>query len=160
MPIIRIETYIKANINLCFDLSTSIDLHKLSTAKTNEEAIAGTTSGLIKLNETVTWQATHFGVRQKLTSIISAFQKPFHFRDEQVKGAFKSFKHDHYFEQKGDLVLMTDVFDYESPFGILGKCFNKLVLTKYLTGFLTHRNNMIKEFAETDKWRTVPFVDL
>ncbi|MES2763241.1 MAG: SRPBCC family protein [Bacteroidota bacterium] len=157
MPIIRIETYIKADINLCFDLSISIDLHKLSTAKTNEEAIAGTTSGLIKLNETVTWQATHFGIRQKLTSLISAHERPFHFRDEQVKGAFRSFKHDHYFEQKGKLVLMTDIFDYESPYGILGKCFNQLVLTKYLTGFLTRRNAMIKEFAETGKWKQILF---
>lgn len=160
MPIIRIETYINASINLCFDLSTSIDLHKLSTAKTNEEAIAGITTGLIQLNETVTWQATHFGVRQKLTSIITAHEKPFHFRDEQLKGAFKSFTHDHYFEQKGEMVLMTDVFDYESPYGIFGKCFNHLVLTKYLTGFLTHRNEMIKEFAETEKWRSVPSVNL
>jgi ligand-binding SRPBCC domain-containing protein len=155
MPCIRIETYIKADINLCFDLSTSIDLHKLSTAKTNEEAIAGTTCGLIKLNETVTWQATHFGIRQKLTSIISVYKKPFHFRDEQLKGAFKSFKHDHYFEQIGDQVLMTDVFDFESPYGIFGHCFNKLVLTKYLTRFLQERNQMIKTFAESDTWRSL-----
>ncbi|MES2515219.1 MAG: SRPBCC family protein [Bacteroidota bacterium] len=155
MPIIRIETYIKANIELCFDLSTSIDLHKLSTAKTNEEAIAGRTSGFINLNETVTWQATHFGIRQKLTSLISAYERPFHFRDEQVKGAFNSFKHDHYFEQKGELVLMTDTFNYESPYGIIGKCFNQLVLTKYLTGFLMQRNMMIKEFAESEKWRSL-----
>jgi ligand-binding SRPBCC domain-containing protein len=155
MPIIQIETYIKGSVDLCFDLSTSIDLHKLSTAKTNEEAISGITSGLIKLNETVTWRATHFGIQQQLTSIISSYQKPFHFRDEQIEGAFKYFKHDHYFEQKGDIVLMTDVFDYESPYGIFGKLFNKIILTSYMTRFLTCRNALIKEFAETDRWRSV-----
>lgn len=79
MPKIEIITEINSTIDICFDLSRSIDLHKISTAKTNEEAIAGRTTGLINLNETVTWQATHFGVRQKLTSQITAFNRPFFF---------------------------------------------------------------------------------
>ena len=99
MPIIRLETYIKAPIERVFDLSRSIDLHKISTAQTKEEAIAGVTSGLIDLEEWVTWKAKHLGVTQKLTSKITAFEAPHYFADEQVKGAFKSFKHEHYFEE-------------------------------------------------------------
>ncbi|MBI3518289.1 MAG: SRPBCC family protein [Bacteroidetes bacterium] len=155
MPTITLSTHIKSSIDICFDLSTSIDLHKLSTAQTNEEAIAGTTTGLIKLNETVTWQATHFGIRQHLTTKITAYQKPFHFRDEQIKGVFKLMKHDHYFEQQGDEVIMKDVFEFESPFGIIGKLFNKLVLTQYMTRFLIMRNELIKKFAESDKWKMI-----
>ena len=155
MPIILLDTTIKANIEICFDLSTSIDLHKISTAHTNEKAIAGTTTGLIKLNEFVTWEAKHFGVKQQLTTKITAYNRPFHFRDEQVKGTFKSLKHNHIFEQHGDEVLMKDVFEFESPFGIFGKVFNKLVLTNYLKNFLIVRNNMIKDFAETEKWKMV-----
>ncbi|MFX8875810.1 hypothetical protein ABTM97_19785, partial [Acinetobacter baumannii] len=79
------------DIEKCFDLARSIDLHQISTAETNEKAIAGKTNGLINLNETVTWEATHFGIRQKLTSKITKFDRPYHFRDEQVKGAFKCF---------------------------------------------------------------------
>ena len=99
MPKIELTTYINSTIEICFDLATSIDLHKLSTSRTNEQAIAGIARGLIKLNETVTWEATHFGIRQQLTSKITAYDRPFHFRDEQIKGAFKSIKHDHYFEK-------------------------------------------------------------
>ena len=155
MPTILLSTEIKADIQICFDLSRSIDLHKLSTAKTKEEAIAGITSGLIKQGEFVTWEATHFGIRQKLTSRITAFEKPFHFRDEQEKGPFKFIKHDHYFEQNGDFVRMKDIFEFDSPFGILGKIFNQIVLTKYLTKFLVERNQLIKEFAETEKWKSL-----
>lgn len=82
MPIINLSTYIKSTIEICFDLSTSIDLHKLSTSHTNEQAVGGVTKGLIKMNDFVTWQATHFGIRQKLTSKITAYDRPFHFRDE------------------------------------------------------------------------------
>lgn len=80
MPVIELETFINADIETCFDLSRSIDLHSLSTAQTKEKAIKGRTSGLIGAGETVTWQATHFGVHQQLTSKITAYARPFHFR--------------------------------------------------------------------------------
>ena len=155
MPKIEIVTSIRSTPEICFDLSRSIDLHKISTAKTNEKAIAGTITGLINLGETVTWEATHFGITQKLTSKITAFKRPFHFRDEQVKGAFRSFTHDHFFEQKNDIVIMKDIFNFISPFGIAGNIFNKLILTKYLTKFLNDRNNVIKAYAESEKWKSI-----
>ena len=155
MPIIELETSIHSTLEICFDLSRSIDLHQISTSKTNEKAIEGKTSRLIELNEYVTWQATHFGIRQKLTSKITAFNRPFHFRDEQTKGAFKFFTHDHYFEQYADLIIMKDVFNFQSPFGVVGKLFDNLILKNYMTGFLMERNNIIKEFAESAKWKTI-----
>ena len=132
MPIIKLSTIIKAPINICFGLATSIDLHKISTSHTKEEAIAGKTNGLIGLNEFVTWEATHFGIKQQLTTKITAYEKPFHFRDEQVKGIFKLLKHDHFFEQIGNETVMLDSFEYESPGGIVGRVFNKLILTNYI----------------------------
>lgn len=155
MPKIELTTEIYSTIDICFDLSRSIDLHKISTAKTNEEAVAGRTSGIINLNETVTWQATHFGVRQKLTSKITLFDRPNYFTDEQVKGIFKTIKHEHKFEQKRDRVIMTDIFEFQSPCGILGEIFNKLILTNYMKELLIVRNQIIKEFAETEKWKEV-----
>lgn len=155
MPVIKLNTAINSNIEICFDLSTSIDFHTKTTAKTKEKAIAGRTEGLIKLNETVTWEATHYGVRQRLTSKITAYNRPYHFRDEMVKGIFKSIKHDHYFKQDGDKVIMTDVFEFQSPFGILGKIFNKLILTNYLKKFLLERNQIIKKYAETEQWKEI-----
>ncbi|MES2478334.1 MAG: hypothetical protein V4561_04565 [Bacteroidota bacterium] len=82
MPTIQLQTIIKSSIQICFDLSRSIDLHKLSTRETQEDAIGGCTVGLIGLNEFVTWQAVHLGVKQKLTTKITAFESPFYFRDE------------------------------------------------------------------------------
>ena len=155
MPLIKLETRIRSTPEICFDLSRSIDLHQISTARTNEKAVEGIKSGLINLGETVTWKATHFGITQQLTSKITAFKRPHHFRDEQVKGAFRSFVHDHIFELEEGIVIMKDIFEFQSPFGIVGRFFNKLVLTKYLADFLIERNNVIKEYAESGKWRSV-----
>jgi ligand-binding SRPBCC domain-containing protein len=159
MPRIELKTEIKAGKQIVFDLSRSIDLHKISTEHTNEEAISGKTSGLIELNESVTWRAKHFGVYQELTSKVTEFDRPRYFSDEMVKGAFKKFKHEHHFSEVNGITLMTDYFDYESPLGILGQLADKLFLRKYMAGLLEKRNLVIKDFAETGKWKGV-LVDL
>ena len=155
MPIIIIETEISAPKNIVFDLARSIDLHKISTVKTNEEAIAGVTSGLINLGESVTWRAKHIGLIQNLTTKITEFMYPEYFVDEMTKGIFKSFKHEHVFKEQRGKTLMIDRFEYESPFGFLGKIADLIFLEKYMTKFLTERNEIIKEFAETEKWKQV-----
>ena len=155
MPRIKLQTDIKADRNIVFDLSRSIDLHKISTERTNEEAIAGKTTGLIGMNEYVTWRAKHFGIYQKLTSKITEYDRPKYFADEMVKGAFAEFKHEHHFVESHSGTLMTDYFDYKSPFGILGKLADRLFLIKYMTELLAERNRIVKEFAESEKWKEV-----
>lgn len=153
MPRIELQTEIKADKQIVFDLSRSIDLHKISTQHTNEKAISGKTSGLIELNESVTWRAKHFGIYQQLTSKITEFEKPNYFVDEMISGAFKRFKHEHHFKDLNNGTVMIDIFDYTSPLGFLGKIADKLFLAKYMTNFLIQRNQIIKEFAESDRWR-------
>lgn len=155
MPKIELTTKINADKRIVFDLSRSIDLHKISTQHTNEEAIAGRTSGLIALGETVTWRARHFGIYQTLRTKITTFSSPHLFVDEQLSGAFKSFRHGHYFEESDGTTIMTDVFDYTSPLGFLGRLADALFLKKYMTNLLQKRNHTIKEFAENEKWKTI-----
>jgi len=152
MPTIELHTEINAPIKRCFDLSRSIDLHLISTKHTGERAIAGTTTGLIGLNETVTWRAKHFFIWQNLTVKVVELHSPNFFADEMVKGAFKSFRHEHYFFELNGQTLMKDVFAFESPFGILGKLFNFIELKSYMTSLLTQRNELIKQVAEADRW--------
>ncbi|WP_178988401.1 SRPBCC family protein [Winogradskyella schleiferi] len=148
MPKIVIKTLIKADIKTCFDLARNIDFHQASLIHSKEKAIAGKTSGLIGLNETVTWEATHFGIKQKLTSKITEFESPTYFVDEMVSGAFKSFKHEHIFKNQNDQTLMVDIFHFQSPFGILGRFVNFLFLERYMKKLLTVRNDYLRLKAE------------
>jgi ligand-binding SRPBCC domain-containing protein len=148
MPIIEVVTHIDAPIDLCFDLARDIDVHIESTKGTEERAIGGIRSGLINLGEEVTWEANHFGGRHRLTSRITAFHRPFHFRDSQVSGPFHRFDHDHYFQDALGSTTMRDVFDYESPFGWLGRCADLLFLRRHMTEFLRRRARVIKQTAE------------
>lgn len=150
MSRIYLETLINANINTVFDLARNIDLHQQSTSKTHEKAIAGRTSGLIEENETVTWRAKHLGIYQTLTTKIISMNKPDQFTDEMQQGTFKSLHHQHIFKTANGKTLMIDIFDFESPLGIIGKFFNKIFLKNYLENFLLERNQLIKTTAESE----------
>jgi ligand-binding SRPBCC domain-containing protein len=156
MPTIEIITHINAPITRCFDLSRSIDLHKITMEGTGEEAIAGVTSGLIGKGERVTWRARHFGVTQTLTSQITQFDRPHHFRDEMIEGVFRMIRHDHFFESRSaDKTIVKDIFQFESPGGIFGSIFNKMILENYLRDMLTRRNQIIRQVAESDAWKSL-----
>ncbi len=153
MPVIELVTSIHAPIERVFDLARSIDLHMQSTSRTGERAVAGVTSGLIGLNEEVTWTARHFGVWQSLTVRITAFERPTHFTDVMLRGAFRSMDHHHDFERAGSgTIIMRDRFRFQSPLGILGHLVDFLVLTRHMKSLLIERNRVIKTIAESDDW--------
>ena len=153
MPVIKLTTSIAAPIERVFDLSRSIDLHTRSASGTGERAIAGVTSGLIGLGQEVTWRARHFGVWQSLTVRITSYQRPIHFGDTMLRGAFRRMEHHHDFESSSGATIMRDVFTYESPLGILGRLADFLFLERYMRSFLIERNRIIKSTAESDAWR-------
>lgn len=148
MTTIKLSTIINAPIETCFDVSRDIKIHELSTQDTKERAIAGKTSGLCEENDEITWQAIHFGIKQRLTVKITKVNRPHFFEDTMLKGAFKSMRHEHHFRRVDDRTEMTDVFNYEVPFGFLGSWFDRLILKKYMTKFLTTRNQVIKDVSE------------
>ncbi|WKA53225.1 SRPBCC family protein [Planococcus shixiaomingii] len=151
MPIITYETFIQAPITVCFDLARNVDIHTKTTAKTKERAVAGVTTGLMEKGDSVTWEATHLGVKQKLTAKIIKMEKPYQFIDVMVKGAFHSFTHTHEFIEKENGTIMKDKFVYRSPIGLLGKIADKLFLEKYMRQFIVNRAIELKKIAEQKK---------
>jgi ligand-binding SRPBCC domain-containing protein len=156
MPTLYLETHIQTVPDRVFDLARSIDLHQWSASQTHEKAVGGRTSGLIGLHESVTWRARHLGVYQRLTAHITAYDRPHHFTDEQLRGAFKSFTHQHRFEALPDgSTRMIDEFRYTAPLGWLGKLADWLFLKAYMRRFLEQRNAVIKAVAESDRWKDI-----
>ena len=155
MPQIHLTTFITAPRERVFDLSRNISLHKISTQQTKEVAIAGVTSGPINLNETVTWQARHLGKNRTMQVKITQMEFPFSFTDEQVKGDFISFRHEHHFKPVDNGTIMIDVLDFTSPYGLIGRIFNSIYLKKYLESLLIKRNLVIRKYAETEMWKAL-----
>lgn len=150
MPKIIHETSIEAPIVKCFDLARNVEIHTTTTANTNEIAVAGVTTGLLQLGDSVTWEATHFGIRQQLTAKIIDMDAPHTFTDVMTRGAFHSFTHTHEFIEYDRGTVMKDTFAYRSPFGVLGEIADKLFLKRYMKNFIISRASELKKIAETD----------
>lgn len=147
--VIELTTDIDAPIDTVFDLARDVDLHARSMAHTGEHAIRGRTSGRIELDETVTWRARHFGLWWTLTSRITIVDPPTHFADEQVRGPFAWFRHEHRFEVRPDGgTRMHDRWEHRTPCGLLGRVADRLVLARHMRRLLETRNQALRAEAE------------
>ena len=148
VPSIVIATQVAASIEQCFALSLSIDAHTGSMRRAKERAVAGVTQGEIGPGETVTWSARHYGIRFRMTSRISEFDRPTRFVDEQISGPFKRWWHEHEFQANDDGTLMIDRIEFEAPLGFLGRLVEKLTLTRYVERLILQRNSWLKKELE------------
>ncbi len=152
---IHLEQSFTANapIGRCFDLARSIELHLHGAKHTDEQAVGGVITGLIGPGQSVRWRGTHFGVRQHLTSRMTAYDWPGHFQDTMVAGAFRSMQHDHFFtEIAPGITEMRDVLIFAAPLQLLGWLAERLFLGGHMARFLTARNSILKQVAESDDW--------
>lgn len=152
MQLIHLTTFIAAPVERVFDLSRSVNLHKVSTAHRHERIVDGVMSGLLQEGDTVTWQARHLNKERRFTAQVTEMQRPFHFTEEMLKGDFKSYRHEHHFKGIDNGTILIDLLHFETPYGIIGRLFNHYYLTAYLETLLKTRNQVIREYAESRKW--------
>lgn len=150
MPDIELRTVIAAPAEACFDLSLSVDAHTSSMGASGERAVAGVTSGLLALGDSVTWEARHFGLPFRMTSVISEYERPRRFVDEQQRGPFATWWHEHTFVHRDGVTHMTDSVRFRSPVGPVGVSVDRLVLTRYMTRLLEQRNTWLKGELERE----------
>ena len=148
MPTIIVETRIVAPIERYFDLARDVEAHVRTAAHTRERVVDGRMSGLLALGDTVTFEGVHFGIRQRLSSRITEYDRPRRFVDDMVNGAFTSFRHVHEFRADHEVTIMTDTLTWRSPVGLLGRIADVLVLQAHLTTFLQTKQGALKALAE------------
>jgi ligand-binding SRPBCC domain-containing protein len=158
---LALTLHIAAPIERCFDLSRSIDLHQHSLGPSGDRVVSGVMSALLGMGESVTWETTHFGIKQRLTSRITEYGRPRHFRDSMVAGSFRRFDHEHHFEADRRCgTVVRDVFDFEAPLGMLGRLAEMAFLTRYMRRLLAERNAVLKRVAESEEWRAYLATDV
>ncbi|MBE7161335.1 MAG: SRPBCC family protein [Williamsia herbipolensis] len=141
----RIVTDLPVPPERAFALSLDVGAHERSLRRTGERIVGGVASGRIRLGETVTFRARHLGVVWRLTSRITALDEPQRFVDEQVRGPFAAFRHEHRFEATVDGAgcRMTDVVVFRAPLGPLGRIVERLVLGRHMERIIRERNTSL-----------------
>jgi ligand-binding SRPBCC domain-containing protein len=155
MVTLREVTVIRAPSDRCFDLARSVEVHLAGNVHSGEAAVAsaGVTSGLIGMGQRVTWRAKHFGVWHRLTSEITAIDRPAYFQDTMIRGPFRYMKHDHAFRSLSlTETEMTDVFSFAAPLPVVGRLVEIALLRRYMQALLRERNAVLKQIAESSEW--------
>jgi ligand-binding SRPBCC domain-containing protein len=144
---IELVTEIPGSAEDAFDLSLDVTLHIESMAGSKEIAIAGVTAGRMALNDEVTWRAWHFGLPWHMTSRITALERPRRFVDEQVRGPFAHFRHEHLFTTEQAATRMVDRIEFAAPLGLIGRVVERWVLASYLQGLIRRRNAYLATYS-------------
>lgn len=150
MPhLIEVVTEIDAARDAVFDLELDMDVHAASLAGSGETATTSTGRRRVALGDEVTFRARHFGLVWRMTSRVTAHDAPRRFVDEQVRGPFRTLRHEHVFDDLGaGRTRMTDRMTVTAPLGPLGPVVTRLLLAPYLRRLLTRRAAYIKQVAE------------
>jgi ligand-binding SRPBCC domain-containing protein len=152
---IHLTTFIAAPVDRVFDLSRHLALYKLIFHSRKERLSSGAASTLIGKGETISIVAKHAGRSRMAMLKITTFQRPVLFIEEQVKGDLQNYKHEHHFKAVDNGTIVIDIVDFGIPKDIIGKIFGKVYFKKYLEELLRKRTELIRSYAETEKWRAV-----
>ena len=143
---IHLTTAIEAPLEACFDVCLNVDI-QLSLDR-GMRAVDGVESGPLRLGDTVTWRARHFGVAWRMTSEIIKVDRPHSFTDQMRRGPFADWRHTHTFQSTETGTRMLDDVEYHAPLGPLGRLFDAAILERYLIGLLRSRNRALKGAAK------------
>ncbi len=150
MPLIRATTLIHALIEPCFRASLSIDVEAAAEPGQKLRAVAGVTSGIIGLGETVTWRMRQYGLWITHTTLISEHQPPTYFQDRMLRGLFASFVHDHYFRAISPTETeMRDDLRFRMPLSLGGPITDLLFVRRRMATMLAKRNATIKRVVQS-----------
>ncbi|MDQ4215726.1 SRPBCC family protein [Microbacterium capsulatum] len=144
MPAFALERLIPAPVERVFALSLDVAVHVESMTAHDERIVGGVGSGLMREGDTVTWDARHFGVRFRMTSLVFDVDPPHGFSDRQLRGPFAEFRHRHTFTPSGDGTLLRDEIEFRSPFGLLGRIVDALVMRRHLIRLIEQRNDTLE----------------
>lgn len=147
---LTIQIDVDAQPQRCFDLARSMDFHTHSMRKTGERIVGGRSTGLIGPGEEVEFEGRHLGVRQRLRARITAFDPPRMFVDEQVRGAFRSLRHEHQFDELPDRgTRITDRVTFDAGWWLLGIAVERWIIRPHLRRLITSHQRNIKRALET-----------
>ncbi|MFD1513104.1 SRPBCC family protein [Halomarina rubra] len=156
MVTIRLETHVDAPTERVFDLARSVDLRRESS-EASGTPVAGAVTGLPDPGESTVWRVPLLGKRFELTTKVSAYSRPTHFRLTMTDGPLQTLVHDHFFafedaDDPEEGTVLRDVLTFESPLGPVGQVFDRAVERRFST-VLEERNAFLKRVAEGDDWR-------
>jgi ligand-binding SRPBCC domain-containing protein len=86
-----------------------------------------------------------FGISVRWQTEICKVDKLNYFTDRQTKGPYKIWEHTHTFIEKNNGVLMTDVVNYELPFGFIGNFVHLILVKRKIESIFDYRKQILEK---------------
>ena len=82
-------------------------------------------------------------------TLITDYQKPYKFIDQQIKGPYTLWHHTHIFEEKDGGTLIKDNLKYVIPFGWIGRAIHFIYIKHDINGIFQYRHKILNDiFSE------------
>lgn len=158
MPQIERIIEIRASLETVFAFVTDIRNHGRTVPPETQEQLLDAGDIPLRLGTLVRLRARYGGIRWTLASRITAFDPPdplhlesAYFRDEQVRGPFAVWQHDHWFAATPTgHTRQTDRFTYAAPIGPLGRLVERIWLNDRMRYLMEHIQETEKRILETE----------
>jgi ligand-binding SRPBCC domain-containing protein len=93
------------------------------------------------IDYTIRW----LGIRLRWRTLITTYEPPFSFVDEQIKGPYSFWHHTHIFEECAEGTEMVDEVKYALPLGVAGEIIHELFVRRQLNGIFDYRAGVIEK---------------
>lgn len=94
-----------------------------------------------KIDYAIRW----LGLPMKWRTLITHYQPPHRFIDEQLKGPYTLWRHRHTFTETVEGTLVADQVDYQLPFGVLGRMAHAAIVKRQLLEIFRYRQSKMPE---------------
>ena len=106
-----------------------------------------TTPGKIEMRQglRIDYRIRWAGIPLSWQSLISEYEPPFFFVDEQARGPYRCWRHRHTFRPTEGGTMVGDRVEYALPFGWLGRLIHRLVVERQLQRIFAYRQHALAE---------------
>ena len=103
------------------------------------------------LGQVIDYQIRLSGIAFHWKTLITTWEPPHRFIDQQMKGPYLMWHHEHRFEQKDDHTIMTDIVHWASPGGIFEPIINALIVENKVKEIFKYREQQFKALLSPKK---------
>jgi ligand-binding SRPBCC domain-containing protein len=100
---------------------------------------------VIRKGAEITYRIAWLGIPLRWKTVITAYEPPFLFIDEQTSGPYVLWRHTHRFSPEGQGTRVEDRVEYVLPFGLVGRLVHRLVVRRQLERIFAFRQRALAE---------------
>ncbi len=143
---LQYKQFIDRNINEVFDFFSNPENLSVITPEKLNFTILTPCPIKMKDGQLIDYTITLLGKKIRWRTMITAFEPPKMFIDQQLKGPYSMWHHKHSFKEVKNGVDIIDTIHYSVPFGFLGDIINFLFIRRDLENIFKHRKVVIEQY--------------